>query len=295
MSDTSTRFTIGILSPGAMGSALGQVWTSIGHTCITTVIGRSPRTQALARQSGMSLVPTAHEVIEASDIIMSIVPPSEAQANAATILAMIHELKVTPLVVDLNAISPLTFHEIESAFQESDIEIIDGAISGPPPSSHEESTLFLSGTKAHHLTSLQTDRLTVEYLGPKSGLASATKMCTAAFLKGSNAILTTTLNTAYGLGVVEPVITELERIAGISTAQAVARVSSTASKASRFVDEMLQIAATQASVGVDPGLFEELAQVWSAIADTELAQHSPEQSQLHTDLNEVLRQSRNNA
>ena len=75
---------IGIVSPGAMGAALGRSWEAGGARVVTTVEGRSDRTRGLA--SGLSLLPTLADVVATSTVVVSICPPGEAEACLESIL-----------------------------------------------------------------------------------------------------------------------------------------------------------------------------------------------------------------
>ena len=61
---------IGIVSPGAMGSALGAAWQRGGARVFATVAGRSGRTRELAR--GLELLSSLRDVIDASDVLVSV-------------------------------------------------------------------------------------------------------------------------------------------------------------------------------------------------------------------------------
>ena len=63
--------------------------------------GRSERTARLAREAGLELLPGLDEVVAEADIVLSIVPPAEADAVAAALAG-------ARLVADLNAVSPET-------------------------------------------------------------------------------------------------------------------------------------------------------------------------------------------
>ena len=67
---------LGIVSPGAMGSALGRAWTRGGARVVTTVEGRSERTRGLAE--GLELLPSLTDVVRTADIVVSVCPPAEA-------------------------------------------------------------------------------------------------------------------------------------------------------------------------------------------------------------------------
>ena len=55
--------TVGIVSPGAMGSAVGAAYREAGNRVVTTVVGRSARTAGLAEQAELELVPDLDTVV----------------------------------------------------------------------------------------------------------------------------------------------------------------------------------------------------------------------------------------
>jgi hypothetical protein len=102
--------TVGIVSPGAMGSAIGRVLVAGGSRVVATTTGRSERTDRLAE--GLELLPTLRDVIAASEIVLSVVPPGEARAAAEAIAAAAAGSRSRPLVADLNAVSPSTAADV---------------------------------------------------------------------------------------------------------------------------------------------------------------------------------------
>jgi Domain of unknown function (DUF1932) len=66
------------------------------------------------------------------------------------------------------------------------------------------------------------------------------------------------------------------------------RLAVAASKSGRYVGEMHEIAATQQAAGLTPELFEAMADVYAAIAETPLARTDPEEVPPNTSLVEVL-------
>src|SRR5919109_4245892 len=99
--------TVGIVSPGAMGSAVGGALLRGGARVVATMAGRSPRTERLAQDAGFELLPSLGDVVEAADVVLSIVPPDQAEAVAA-------DLAGARLPVDLNAVSPETARRIST-------------------------------------------------------------------------------------------------------------------------------------------------------------------------------------
>ena len=123
--------TLGIVSPGAMGSALARAWTAAGHHVVTTVHGRSERTQRLAQ--GLTLLPSLEEVVAAADVVVDICPPGEADACLISVLEAVAETGSRPLLADLNAIAPGLVRELASRARDAGVDLVDGSISGGPP------------------------------------------------------------------------------------------------------------------------------------------------------------------
>ena len=70
--------TVGIVSPGAMGSAVGASLVRGGVRVVTTIAGRSDRTARLAARAELELLPDLGSVARAADVVLSIVPPEAA-------------------------------------------------------------------------------------------------------------------------------------------------------------------------------------------------------------------------
>ncbi len=106
--------TVGILSLGAMGSAVADALGRGGVRVVATTDGRSARTIALAARTGVELLPDGSAVIGEADVVLSIVPPEAAVAVATDIAEAAVAASAAPLVVDLNAIAPTTSLQIGS-------------------------------------------------------------------------------------------------------------------------------------------------------------------------------------
>ena len=68
------NIVIGILSPGAMGSAISVRLVERGARVLTSLDGRSAATVGRARAAGLEDVPL--QTIATADLILSIVPPA---------------------------------------------------------------------------------------------------------------------------------------------------------------------------------------------------------------------------
>jgi 3-hydroxyisobutyrate dehydrogenase-like beta-hydroxyacid dehydrogenase len=249
--------TVGIVSPGAMGSAVGNALLRGGARVVTTAAGRSERTVGLARRAELELLPDVGAVVQEADVVLSIVPPAEAEAVAA-------ELGGARLFADLNAISPARAARISPA--------VDGSISGGPPWQAGTTRIYLSGSRAGEVAALPFEGVQVVVVGDEPGLASAVKMSTASVYKGSTALLIQALRAAQHYGVLDHVLADLDDLAE----NAGRRIGRAGSKSGRFVGEMQEISAAQEAAGLTPGLFEAMAAVYADVAQTPLGRTAPE-------------------
>jgi 3-hydroxyisobutyrate dehydrogenase-like beta-hydroxyacid dehydrogenase len=270
--------TVGIVSPGAMGSALADALES---RVVATLEARSERTRGLAAQAErLELLPTFGDVLREADVVLSVVPPGEAEEIGSAI----RQAGARFLFVDLNAVSPETVRRIGAD--------VDGAISGPPPWRPDTTRIYLSGPRAAEVESLPWTRVELVVVGEEVGTASAVKMCTASVYKGTTALLAHALLTARSAGVLEHVLDDLrssfpELIDGAGTA--VARATT---KSARYVPEMREIAETQAGAGLPRELFDGVAAAYEALSKRELARMAPEDIRAGLDVAKALDQLR---
>jgi 3-hydroxyisobutyrate dehydrogenase-like beta-hydroxyacid dehydrogenase len=269
---------IGVVSPGAMGSGLGRAWRRGGARVVATLAGRSARTVRLAKAARLQLLPDLDAVVAAAQIVVSVGPPDRAVEIAGMIAASARRAGVTPLVADLNAISPITVSRIATeVLAPAGIELVDGAISGPPPDAAGRTIMYLSGRSARRIADLDAPEVDARVVGDRPGQASAVKMCTASVYKGFTGLLLQALLTAQAYDCVDVVLADLADVHRGIEDWAGHRLAMAASKSGRWVGEMREIAATQAAAGARPELFDAMARVWEMVAETPLAEHTPEE------------------
>ncbi|HEU5108169.1 MAG TPA: NAD(P)-binding domain-containing protein, partial [Micromonosporaceae bacterium] len=223
--------TIGVVSPGAMGSALGRAWSAGGARVVATVEGRSERTRGLAE--GLEVLPALADVIRTADVVVTVCPPAAAAAVLADVIAAAGGHR--PILADLNAVSPETMATLERQAEKAGFPLVDGSISGGPPAPGGDTMLYLSGTAAAVLAGQPTDGLRTRVVGDRVGTASAVKMCTASVYKGTTAVWAQALHTAYELGVLDVVLDDLREEHPDEVARAARRIAVSTAKAHRFV------------------------------------------------------------
>ena len=278
--------TVGIVSPGAMGSAIGRVLAGGGARVVATTGGRSERTQRLAE--GLELLPSLREVVSVSEIVLSVVPPGEAREVADAIAAAAATTGARPLVADLNAVSPTTVADVAARLEQAGLEAVDGSISGPPPRRPGTTVVYLSGAGAARVADLDAPGLELRVVGPSIGAASAIKMSTASFYKGQAGLLTQALRAAHANGVLELVLDDLRRAYPELVDDAARILQSAAAKSSRYVPEMREISETQAAAGLTPDLFTAYADVYAGLSASEAARRIPEEADPAAALADVL-------
>jgi 3-hydroxyisobutyrate dehydrogenase-like beta-hydroxyacid dehydrogenase len=263
--------TVAIVSPGFMGAGLGWALRKGGARVVATVHGRSGRTRRQAEDAGLELLPALFDVVAVADIVLSVVPPGHALAAAQTIANAARESGARPVVADLNAISPTTMAKVAATWD--GLPVVDGSISGPPPTAAAGARVYLSGVRAADVAALPWGEwVRPVVLGTPIGSASALKMCTASVYKGLNGLVMQAMRVAGRHGVLDQVLADL----GGNGLDRSAAVTIAATKADRYVDEMREIAATQSEAGLTPALFEAFAEIYADVARTSLASGDPE-------------------
>jgi 3-hydroxyisobutyrate dehydrogenase-like beta-hydroxyacid dehydrogenase len=279
--------TVGIVSPGAMGSALGAALTRGGARVVTTTAGRSQRTRLLAERAELELLPDLASVVGAAEVVLSVVPPEAAEGIATDIARVAAETSASALVADLNAISPATAARMGDALAGSGLDLVDGSISGPPPW-RAGTRVYLSGARAGEVSSLPWDGVDSILVGDAVGSASAVKMSTASLYKGTTALLAQALLAAERNGVLDHVLADLRAGTPDLVANVERRLALAAAKSRRYVAEMREIASTQEAAGLTPALFDGVAEVYELLAATPLAAADPEDVSSDTELASVL-------
>jgi 3-hydroxyisobutyrate dehydrogenase-like beta-hydroxyacid dehydrogenase len=271
-----------------MGSGVARVLREGGVRAVATLAGRSARTRRLAEAAGIECLADLDAVVAESAALLAIAPPDQAETIAAAVAQAAKRTGARPLVADLNAIAPQTARRIESTLRDAGLDLVDGSISGPPPRAGASTRIYLSGPRASEIAALPLSSLDVRVVGPDVGTASAVKMSTASVYKGTAALLTHALSAARSYGVLEPVLADLGHLAPDLVAGAPKRIADATAKSGRYVGEMREIAAAQAGAGLPPALFEGMAEVYGALAQTPLAHEAPEDLDPGRSLGDVL-------
>jgi 3-hydroxyisobutyrate dehydrogenase-like beta-hydroxyacid dehydrogenase len=290
--------TVAVLSPGDMGHAVGAFLNAGGRRIVTSLAGRSEATRARAARAGFEDLASIERVVALADLILSILPPSDAEALAGRFAESVASASgAAPVFVDCNAVSPATAKRMAGVVAASGAVFLDGGLIGAPPGRGSRGTrLYLSGPSAQDLEVLERpasgDReapeLLVRVIGEEIGRASGLKMVYAALTKGTMTLHTAVLVTAHRLGLYSELTSEL----GESQQQALARmgvIPFLPADAGRWIGEMEEIASTFDDVGVTPAFHEAAAEIFRALAATPFAEETRETLDRSRTLEDTIR------
>jgi 3-hydroxyisobutyrate dehydrogenase-like beta-hydroxyacid dehydrogenase len=270
--------SVGIMSPGDMGSAIGNVLSKSGIRVTTALEGRSELTRLRAREAGMVDQRTIDRLVAESDIVLSVLVPSQALSMAGLVAQSVSRTGHRPAYADLNAIAPQTVKEIDRIMTGAGVTFIDGGIIGSPPSPGKKGTrVYCSGPDTEALESLGRSGLDIRKVSAAIGHASGLKMVYAASTKGITALWTELLVAARALGLEEALAAEF-RESGINVSDVLkGRVCSMPRRARRWVGEMEEIARTFEGVGLTPRMLIGAADVYRLVSSTPLADQNSRQ------------------
>ena len=144
--------TIAVLYPGELGSSLAALLQQRGARVVTTLTGRGERTRSRARDANLIVLDSLTEVARLADIVISLVPPAEAEGMAVKYCAVAAVSPPSALYVDANSIGPQSARSIALRLHAAGRGFVDAAINGLARNLATGGTLFLSGERAEELS-----------------------------------------------------------------------------------------------------------------------------------------------
>jgi putative dehydrogenase len=256
---------VGIIAQGQMGSAVAKRLTDIGLTVLTVLDGRSTQSVKRARDSGMKPV-SPQEFCEAG-IILSIVPPGDAQTLAQSLGPLLSAERRKPVYVDCNAVNPETVERIGAIVEATGTPFVDaGIIGGPPKAGYAGPTFYLSGSQAPTVAGLNRFGLECKVLDGTIGNASALKMSYAGITKGLTALASIMILGATRADTASLLHSELALSQPELLAWFERQVPSMFGKANRWVAEMQEIAGFVDSDTAGRALFQSTAELYRRLA-----------------------------
>lgn len=260
---THDAITIGLLHPGAMGASIGAQLVARGHRVLWAGDGRSAETASRAESAGLEDVETIAALAERASIVVSVCPPAEAGAVAASVGA----LGFGGVYLDANAVSPASARRVSEDVRRA--TFVDGGIIGPPVAAAGTTRLYVSGPDdavGQVMACFDRSDLETRRVDGGVGAASAVKMCFAAWTKGTAALLMDICALADAEGVTESLREEWATSMPDLASRADRTPAGVGPKAWRFEGEMGEIAASFAKHDLPDGFHAAAAEVYARLA-----------------------------
>ena len=283
-----TLTTVGVLSPGDMGHAVGRVLSARGLRVITCLKGRSSRTRQLAEIAGIEDVGSYDALAREAELLLCILVPARAVSAAKPVAEAIKRSGAELVYADCNAIAPETTIQIAQIITDAGGRFVDASIVGGPPKVGSKTRFYASGLHAARFAELRDYGLNAVVMGDKIGQASAIKMCYAALTKGSTALYTELLAAAKRLGISEQLKDEFLSSQRDRYERMERGVPTMPAKSRRWVGEMEEIAKTFQSVGLTPRMLLGAADMFRLVGATPLADRNPEDPEPLPSLEEMI-------
>lgn len=255
---------VAVIAAGGMGAAVGARLTARGISVLTSLEGRGAASAKRAADAGMRAASDAE--IAASDVILSIVPPGQAQALADRLAPALRAAPRKPVYVDCNAVSPAAAKTIATTIAATGCAFVDGGIiGGPPRDGYDGPSIYVSGAETARVMALAQYGLLIRDMGGAIGDASALKMSYAGLTKGLIALGTAMVLAAERAGVGQALHAELAASQVPMLAQLSRGVPDMFSKAGRWVAELDEIASF-AGPGAEAEIYGGIARLYERIA-----------------------------
>lgn len=270
--------TIAIHSPGDMGQAVAGVLAQHGLRVTAALDGRSARTRRLAGQVGIEDLGSLEALVQAADVVLSILVPHQAEAAARDIATAMTATGAAPLYVDCNAIAADTSRRIGATVAGAGARYVDASIIGPPPRRAGVTRFYAAGPDSHAFAGLARYGLDIRVLDGPLGHASSLKTCYASLTKGLQALGTELLVGARALNLDQPLAEELRLSQPMLYAWLEKSIPNLPAKAHRWVGEMEEHGEAYAAQGLTPKIMEGAAELYRFVADTPIGRETPEEA-----------------
>jgi 3-hydroxyisobutyrate dehydrogenase-like beta-hydroxyacid dehydrogenase len=255
--------TIGLVSPGAMGGAIGARLVWHGARVLTQLDGRSAASIARAQAGGMTDAAPAD--LAGADIFLSIVPPHTAEEVARSFAAWASGVARPALYIDCNALSPATKQSVAGIVEGAGARMVDACIIGGPRDEGGPN-FYASGAHAADAAILGEHGLRWSVLDAPIGAAASLKMCFAGINKGLLALGNMMQLAAVSAGVSDALRSEMEARLPHVLSQFDRTTHSVFERAWRWAPEMREIAEFGTTQAGAPDVFEGFALFYERLA-----------------------------
>ena len=250
--------TIGLLYPGEMGTAIGELLAAQGHTIVTTTKKRSATTRERGARAGFKEVDSIEGVFDRAAMVWSFIHPGGALALAEECgRALARSSRAAgdrPIYIDGNSIAPTTAGRIAQALESHDVDFVDASIHGDAGRLRERSVLYLSGALAKSVATPFADAMRIRILGQDPTAASRFKMTIAGVSKGASALLMEVASFAAQQGVLDAWLEDCRHFYPELMGTMETMLPTYARHAGRRSVELEDMVQTMHDAGVPPGL-----------------------------------------
>ncbi|MFJ6384663.1 DUF1932 domain-containing protein [Kitasatospora sp. NPDC092039] len=249
-----------------MGAAVAACAVSAGTRVLWCPAGRSAATVRRAKQAGLVPVAELGELLQQSEVVLSLCPPAVAEDVAREVTG--HGF--TGVYVEGNAISPDRVQRIADLVGRGARAVVDGSVIGSPPVNGKQTRLFLSGPSG--ATALVTalfsgTAVSTPVLGEEIGQASALKVSYTAYQKASRVLAALSYGLARHHGVDQALLDVAGQRAGSYLVET-DYIAKTATRAWRWAPEMEEAADTLLAAGLPDEVLRAVASTLKLWADT---------------------------
>jgi 3-hydroxyisobutyrate dehydrogenase-like beta-hydroxyacid dehydrogenase len=252
-----------------MGSSFAKLLAGNGFPVVTTLEGRSLRTQRLCHDAGLRVLDSIGQVLQCSDIVISFVPPGAALQVAGNVAVLVKGESRRLLYVDANSISPVTAAKISELLRLEHVDFVDAAIRGLASQLRQAGVLYLSGARAVELSDQLGPIMRVKVVGNAPGQASALKMVLSCLPKGLVALFSETMLFAREMGLLDEAM-EVYNEFYPGVMEVVKRMLPTYPQhAARRCEELRELEETMLLNGVPPRILGAVREVTSGLAEVD--------------------------
>ena len=268
--------TVGLFSPGQMGSAIGNVLRHNGLDVMTPLSGRSEATLMRAEQAGLRDSGSVEALIAESDIVISVLTPAEAESIVAKVTDAARDNGKKPFFVDCNALAPAVKIRMDERVREVGGVFVDaGIFGGPPKIDGSGPRIYCSGPDTSVFESLREYGLNIPpCVGPEIGQAAGLKMLHTTAGKGTRAVWIELLVAARAMGLSDVLAQEFEAGGILVKPQLIEAIAHEPRRSARMIDELEEVARTYEGLGLTPKMMEGAADLHRLISETPLAKQT---------------------
>ncbi|MHB8916705.1 MAG: DUF1932 domain-containing protein [Desulfocucumaceae bacterium] len=226
---------------------------------------RARAVRARAEEVGAVYLRSIEEVVELSEVVISVVTPDTAEGVAKVASTF---LKPEQVYLDLTSSQPSSMERVARTIEISGGMFVDGAIMASVPVFRHHVLIYTSGKAAKQLAlKMNQYGMNIQVVGDRPGEASAIKLLVSVASKGLEALLVEMLLAAHHYRVEEVVLAALNEFFKMGLNELVDRfVGSDAIHAARRAEEMKGAAEMLRQIGLDPIMSDATVQRlnWSA-------------------------------